>query len=239
LVKDLTIGAQRVTLQIWDTAGQERFRSMAPLYYRGAAAAILVFSLTDASSFEKLKEWVRELTSNVEEPLVLAIAANKCDLAERAVPAEALEKYAESIGALLFETSAKSSLGVRFGPSRVVDVRPRKQLPTWLGLYKILFDFEAFVHESFILSLPPPTCIARTIAMLLHVYCAIYDAPPTPLLYAIHHTILVMAISCKGQHLAHAAQRAQLVALHTLIINALPPPPYPGNQRPPFPTPYP
>ena len=32
---------------------------MAPLYYRGAVAAILVFSLTDALSFEKLKEWVR------------------------------------------------------------------------------------------------------------------------------------------------------------------------------------
>jgi len=67
------------------------------------------------------------------------------------------------------------------------------------GLHKILFYFEAFVHELTIRLLPPPTCIARTIAILLHVYCAIYDAPPTPLLYATHHTILVMAISCKGQ----------------------------------------
>ena len=60
----------------WDTAGQERFRSMAPLYYRGAVAAILVFSITDESSFEKLKEWVRELKINhpADEPLVLAIA---------------------------------------------------------------------------------------------------------------------------------------------------------------------
>lgn len=113
LVKELNIGAQKITLQIWDTAGQERFRSMAPLYYRGAVAAILVFSLNDASSFEKLKDWVRELTSNVEEPLVLALAANKCDLTDRAVPAEALATYADSIGALLFETSAKTNLGVR------------------------------------------------------------------------------------------------------------------------------
>ena len=86
---------------------------MAPLYYRGAAAAIMVFSLNDATSFEKLKEWVRELMSNVEEQLVLAIAANKCDLADRAVPAETLKAYADSIGALLFETSAKSNHGVR------------------------------------------------------------------------------------------------------------------------------
>ena len=45
----------------------------------------------------------------------------------------------------------------------------------------------------------PPTSIPPTIAILLHVYCAIYDAPSTPPWCAIHHTILVMAISCKGQ----------------------------------------
>jgi len=55
------------------------------------------------------------------------------------------------------------------------------------------------VHESIILLLPTPACIARTIAMLLHVYCAIYEAPPTHHLYAMHTTILAMAISCKGQ----------------------------------------
>ena len=55
------------------------------------------------------------------------------------------------------------------------------------------------MHESIIRVLPPPTCIARTIAIPLHVYSAVYDAPPTHLLYAIHHTVLPMAISCKGQ----------------------------------------
>ena len=45
-LSQVTIGTEKITLQIWDTAGQERFRSMAPLYYRGAVAAILVFSIT-------------------------------------------------------------------------------------------------------------------------------------------------------------------------------------------------
>jgi small GTP-binding protein len=113
LVKELVFNNQKVTLQIWDTAGQERFRSMAPLYYRGAVAAILVFSITDESSFEKLKEWVRELQNNVEEPMVLAIACNKADLTDqRVVPAEVATQYANSIGALLYETSAKSNTGV-------------------------------------------------------------------------------------------------------------------------------
>jgi len=49
----------------------------------------------------------------------------------------------------------------------------------------------------------PPDYIARTIAVLLRVFCAIYDASPTPLLYAIHHIQSgkrsAMAISCEGQ----------------------------------------
>ena len=50
--------------------------------------------------------------------------------------------------------------------------------PWWFGLYKILFYFEAFVHESIIRLLPPPTCIARTIAILL--YCTSIAQLTTP-----------------------------------------------------------
>jgi len=115
LVKELVFNSQKMTMQIWDTAGQERFRSMAPLYYRGAVAAILVFSITDEASFEKLKEWVRELKINhpSDEPLELAIACNKADLSDQRVVAwETAAQYAESIGALIHETSAKNNTGV-------------------------------------------------------------------------------------------------------------------------------
>jgi len=36
-----------VKFEIWDTAGQERYHSLAPMYYRGAAAAIIVFDITN------------------------------------------------------------------------------------------------------------------------------------------------------------------------------------------------
>ena len=68
-----------------------------------------------------------------------------------------------------------------------------------VGLYKRLFHFKALLWESIILSLPSPTCKAYPIALLLHVHCAINASPPTSPYYAIHHTILVMEISCKGQ----------------------------------------
>jgi len=68
-----------------------------------------------------------------------------------------------------------------------------------VGIYKIFFHFEAFVHESILLVLPPPLALLTP----LQYYCTDIaqntTLPPTPLLYAIHHTILAIAISCKGQ----------------------------------------
>jgi len=35
-----------VKLQLWDTAGQERYHALAPLYYRGASVAVVVYDIT-------------------------------------------------------------------------------------------------------------------------------------------------------------------------------------------------
>jgi len=66
------------------------------------------------------------------------------------------------------------------------------------GLYKILFHLNALWWESIILLLPPPTYKAYPIALLLHEPLR-NIRPPTLPLYAVHHTILVMEISCTGQ----------------------------------------
>ena len=42
----LAMDEATVKLDIWDTAGQERYHSLAPMYYRGAAAAVVVFDIT-------------------------------------------------------------------------------------------------------------------------------------------------------------------------------------------------
>jgi len=68
-----------------------------------------------------------------------------------------------------------------------------------IDLYKILFHFKAFVSRSLSHVYCPPTCNAHTTPILLHIYCTMNAPPPTPLLYAIQHTRLAMAISCKGQ----------------------------------------
>ncbi|XP_048477730.1 ras-related protein RABF2b isoform X2 [Plutella xylostella] len=102
-----------VKLQVWDTAGQERFRSMAPMYYRNANAALLVFDISSTMSFNSIKSWVKELQSNVTEPMVLALVGNKCDLADsRQVSESDASQYAASIGASYCETSALHDQGI-------------------------------------------------------------------------------------------------------------------------------
>jgi len=67
-----------------------------------------------------------------------------------------------------------------------------------LGLYKVFFHLFLCVEDSIILSVTPPISIAHTTAILLRGFCAVYDLPPNLPLYAIHHRLLVMTISCKG-----------------------------------------
>ncbi|KYN14756.1 Ras-related protein RabJ, partial [Trachymyrmex cornetzi] len=103
----------RIKLQVWDTAGQERFRSMAPMYYRTCNAALLVFDLTQYSTFAAIKSWVKELQQNVEETMVLALIGNKSDLVQkRQVDGEEGRRYATTIGATYHEISVLYNEGV-------------------------------------------------------------------------------------------------------------------------------
>ncbi|KAK1252953.1 hypothetical protein MKX08_004140 [Trichoderma sp. CBMAI-0020] len=72
-----------VRLQIWDTAGQERFRSISRLYYRGANACILCYSITDAQSFTDMGEWLTELRRNLPADVVLHVVGTKADIVAR------------------------------------------------------------------------------------------------------------------------------------------------------------
>ncbi|KAL5535313.1 VPS21 [Sanghuangporus sanghuang] len=96
--KEPTIGAAFLTqkcrledrvlrYEIWDTAGQERFHSLAPMYYRNAQAAVVVYDVTKASSLEKAKSWVKELQRQANPNIVIALAGNKLDLVQPKSPA--------------------------------------------------------------------------------------------------------------------------------------------------------
>jgi small GTP-binding protein len=99
-------------LDIWDTAGQERFKSMIPMYYKGAKAIIVAYDVTSLNSFEGAKKWIQEIEANTTNVLIVLVA-NKVDLAaKRVVSKETAKTLADVKGFMYHETSAKDNLGV-------------------------------------------------------------------------------------------------------------------------------
>ena len=76
LTQTVALDDATVKFEIWDTAGQERYRSLAPMYYRGAAAAIVVYDITKKDSFNGAKSWVKELQRRGDPNVVIALAGN-------------------------------------------------------------------------------------------------------------------------------------------------------------------
>ncbi|CAJ2661263.1 ras-related protein RHN1-like isoform X1 [Trifolium pratense] len=106
----LSLSEATVKFDIWDTAGQERYHSLAPMYYRGAAAAIVVYDISSIDTFVRAKKWVQELQRHGSQKLVMALVANKCDLEpKREVQAEDGEQFAQENGMFYMETSAKTA----------------------------------------------------------------------------------------------------------------------------------
>ncbi|KAF3670771.1 Ras-related protein RABF2a [Capsicum annuum] len=109
----VSVNNSTVKFEIWDTAGQERYHSLAPMYYRGAAAAIIVYDITSPDSFARAKKWVQELQKQGNPNMVMALAGNKADLEDkRKVTAEEARLYAEENGLFFTETSAKTAVNV-------------------------------------------------------------------------------------------------------------------------------
>jgi Ras-related protein Rab-5C/Rab family protein len=50
LTQKCPVDDRTIKFEIWDTAGQERFHSLAPMYYRNAQAAIVVYDITKSVS---------------------------------------------------------------------------------------------------------------------------------------------------------------------------------------------
>jgi len=107
-----------VKFEIWDTAGQERYKSLAPMYYRGAAVAVVVYDVTSAASYDGARNWVSELERSCgpekKDKMIIALLGNKVDLGEdaRAVETSAAKAFAVEKGLLFAETSAKSGQNI-------------------------------------------------------------------------------------------------------------------------------
>ena len=69
-----------VKAQIWDTAGQEKYRAICMAQYRKALGCLLVFDLTDRTTFSNAKYWAESLIEKGQMILSIKLVGNKLDL---------------------------------------------------------------------------------------------------------------------------------------------------------------
>lgn len=155
LTQKCNLPTRTIKFEIWDTAGQERFASLAPMYYRNAQAALVVYDLTKPTSLIKAKHWVAELQRQASPGIVIALVGNKLDLTSdggegapapaaggedgedtgdaRKVPTEEAKAYAEEEGLLFFETSAKTGHNVTEVFTAIANAIPETSLKSARG----------------------------------------------------------------------------------------------------------
>lgn len=99
-----------IHFQIWDTAGQERYKSLVPMYLRGAHMAFIVYDITDPGSFAHIDFWLDALRHHCDM-VSIVLVANKCD--EQSVVDENMAlSFAEEHGLQFVTTSAKTGYNV-------------------------------------------------------------------------------------------------------------------------------
>lgn len=120
--KNITVEGKTVRLNLWDTAGQERFRCLIPGYIRDSNVAIAVYDITRKETFSNLQGWIKEVKSQREDDVLIAIAGCKSDLeAKREVTQQEGQQFAEENGALFSEVSAKNGNNINHIFQQVVN----------------------------------------------------------------------------------------------------------------------
>jgi small GTP-binding protein len=100
-------------IQIWDTAGQERYKTIAKSYIKGANGILLVYDVTQRTSFEGIKNWVKQIKDQVSSRVSVVLIGNKTDLVDkREVKTEEGEELGKEYNYQFFETTAKDGINI-------------------------------------------------------------------------------------------------------------------------------
>jgi small GTP-binding protein len=115
-----TIGAthfskniENIKLDIWDTAGQERFKSMVPMYYKGAKAIIICFDTTNLESFKNSKKWLKDVSNDIKNAIFVLCGTKKDLINNREIAYEDAMNYCYQKNLTYFETSAKDDINIK------------------------------------------------------------------------------------------------------------------------------
>ncbi len=103
-----------IKLQMWDTAGQEKYKAITRNYYKDAHGIILIYDVTNKSSFKNLPAWLNDINNNnnLGEDISIILVGNKTDLPFREVSSEEGDGFAKNNNLLFVETSSKEGHNV-------------------------------------------------------------------------------------------------------------------------------
>ncbi len=79
-VKKLNIQGLQAKIQIWDTAGQEKYDSLTSQLYKNTDGIILVFDLTNNTSFISIKKYIEKIKKNCDHKIKKLLVGNKVDM---------------------------------------------------------------------------------------------------------------------------------------------------------------
>ena len=93
-------------LNVWDTAGEEKYHAMAPIFYRGAQGAVVIFDVTNRETFNRATKWFKELNEFAEGNPKIILVGNKIDLPNRVISNEEATALAQQYNCNFLEVSA-------------------------------------------------------------------------------------------------------------------------------------
>lgn len=87
--------------------------SLIAAYYKGSHGIVLVFDITEKSTFTNIEYWMKNIAKHANTNVQIIIVGNKSDLAKkRQVTVEEAEAVAKEYNLQYFETSAKTGSNV-------------------------------------------------------------------------------------------------------------------------------
>ena len=110
--KNYNINNKIIKIEIWDTAGQERYKSITSAYYKGAKGAMIVYDVTNQTSFNNIDKWYFEIKEKASKNINLMLIGNKTDL-NKVICREDAINTAKSLNIPVMETSANNSSNVK------------------------------------------------------------------------------------------------------------------------------
>ena len=103
-----TKSKKSIRFVLWDMSGQTHFKRFRSRFYSGTSGAIIVFDLTNASSYRNVQTWVKECLDNIHKSIPMIILGNKADLTELLI----IHPRSDYPNIPLFRTSAKNGENV-------------------------------------------------------------------------------------------------------------------------------